>query len=253
MGLSLSGVLTGVARRLLPRSTRRKLARLTVDPPVGAIDFGSLGHTSPISREWGFDRGTPIDRYYIARFLGEHSQDVRGRVLEVAGNDYTLRFGGQRVSVSDILHDAPGSPRATVVADLARGDAIPSDQYDCVICTQTLHLIFDVKAALETLRRILRPGGVLLASVPVITQISRVDMDRTGDFWRFTSAAVRRLFEECFPDGDVEISAHGNVAAAVAFLHGIASEELEASQLDELDPDYETLITVRAVKRRASM
>jgi SAM-dependent methyltransferase len=252
MGLSLSGVLTGVARRLLPSSARRKLARLTVDPPVGAIDFGALGRTSPMSREWGFDRGTPIDRYYIERFLGEHREDVRGRVLEVAGNDYTRRFGGRNVSVSDVLHDAPGSPRATVVADLAVGDGIGSNQYDCVICTQTLHLIFDVSAALGTLHRILRPGGILLASVPVITQISREDMDRTGDYWRFTSAAVRRLFESSFPDSQVEISAHGNVAAAVAFLHGIASEELDASQLDDIDPDYETLITIRAVKGRAS-
>lgn len=237
-----------VLKDLLPPSIRSLLVRYTRRPPIGSVDFGDLRRTKPISDQWGFDRGLPVDRYYIERFLTAHATDIHGRVLEVADNEYTRRFGGDRVTRSDILHDTAGSPRATVVADLAQAGHVPADSFDCIICTQTLQLIYDVQAAIETLHRILKPGGVLLATVPTITQISRADMDRNGDYWRFTSAAARRLFSDRFPGGSVSVEAHGNVLAAIAFLHGVAIEELERRELDDLDPDYEMLLTVRAVK-----
>lgn len=235
-------------KEILPYPIRRRLIRYTRWPPVGSLYFGSLARTSPISTHWGFDRGLPIDRYYIERFLAAHAADIRGRVLEVADNEYTRRYGGDRVTRSDILHDTAGSPRATLVADLAHADHVPSDSFDCIICTQTLQLIYDVQAAIETLHRILKPGGTLLVTVPTITQISRADMDRSGDYWRFTSAAVKRLFSDRFPGGSVSVEAHGNVLAAIAFLHGLATDELKRSELDHMDPDYEMLVTVRAVK-----
>jgi SAM-dependent methyltransferase len=253
---ALLRTLEGAARLVLPQDGRKKafrnVQRLTRWPPVGSVQLGDLRRITPISSNWGFDRGTPVDRYYIERFLSERTADVRGCVLEVADNEYTRRFGADEVTQSDILHDVEGSPRANVVADLAAGDPIPTDAYDCVICTQTLQLIYDVRAAIRTLHRILKPGGVLLATVPTITQISGTDMERTGDYWRFTSVAARRLFEDEFA-GSVEIGRHGNVLAAIAFLHGIATEELSQEELNEFVPDYEVLITIRAVKARATL
>jgi hypothetical protein len=38
------------------------------------------------------------------------------------------------------------------------------------------------------------------------------------------------------------------VLAATAFLHGLASQDLRSEELDHLDPDYQLLITVRAMK-----
>ena len=38
-------------------------------PPVGEVRFGSLRMVTPISTNWGLDRGLPIDRYYIERAL----------------------------------------------------------------------------------------------------------------------------------------------------------------------------------------
>ncbi len=95
----------------------------------------------------------------------------------------------------------------------------------------------------------LRPGGVVLASVPGITPISRYDMDRWGDYWRFTSLCVRRLFEGAFDAGSVEVQSYGNALTATAFVQGMALEELEAAELDHFDRDYEVIIGVRAVKR----
>jgi hypothetical protein len=105
-----------------------------------------------------------------------------------------------------------------------------------------------MQATLNTLHRVLKPGGVLLATFPGISQISRYDMDRWGDYWRFTTSSARRLFEEAFPASQIDMQAHGNVLVAIAFLHGLAVEELRRNELDYHDSDYEVLITVRAVK-----
>jgi hypothetical protein len=46
---------------------------------------------------------------------------------------------------------------------------------------------------------------------------------------------------------------HGNVLAAISFLHGLAAEELRPEELDHRDTDYELLITVRARKSKAAL
>jgi SAM-dependent methyltransferase len=215
----------------------------------------------PIGQVAGAHRGQPIDRFYIEGFLRRHAGrrgyvvgDIKGRVLEV-GDDYYARTLGQHaagespgVERIDVLHGDAGNPEATIVADLASGEGIPSDTYDCVICTQTLLLIYDVRAAVQTLHRILKPGGVVLATVPGISQVCRPDVDLWGDYWRFTSRSVRRLFEESFPPDNVRVEAFGNVFASIAFLHGLAVEDVREEELELLDPDYELLIAVRAVK-----
>jgi SAM-dependent methyltransferase len=242
-----------MAEWIVPKSVRRKLiwrARsMTLRPRVGSIEFGDLRRMTPISNDWGFDRGTVIDRYYIDRFLTRHADDVRGRVLEIGNNDMTKKYGGARVTHSDVLHVANSGPPVTIVGDLSDGAGIPSDVFDCVILTQTLHLVYDVRAVIGTLQRILKPGGIALVTVPAITKISRFDMDRWGQYWSFTSKSARLLFEESFADPNVTVDVAGNVLTATAFLQGIAAEELTPEELDYRDPDFETLIGIRA--RRA--
>lgn len=213
--------------------------------------LGNLLRLSPISREFGFDRGLPIDRYYIEGFLAAHRQDIHGRTLEAADRTYSFRFGGDRVLQSDVLHPQPGNPDATIITDLSCGDGLPSDLFDCILLTQTLQMIFDVRGALGQVCRALKPGGVLLATVPGISQISRYDMDRWGDYWRFTSLSARRLCEEA-GFVDVRVTPYGNVLTSVAFLHGLAAEELHQNELNCCDPDYELLIGIRAVKAQVT-
>lgn len=215
-------------------------------PPVGRVAWGDLRRTVPLSRNFGFDRGQPVDRYYIEAFLDAHAGDVRGRVLEIADNSYTRRFGREQVTQSDVL-SLRAQPHATLVGDLASAGEVPSDTFDCFILTQTLHLIYDVRAALAHAYRILKPGGVLLATVPGITQ---TDLEETWH-WGFTAHSVRRLFEEIFPSDAVTVSEHGNVLAAAALLYGLANQELSTRELDECDPRYTVTLTVRAVKPAA--
>jgi SAM-dependent methyltransferase len=173
-------------------------------------------------------------------------------VLEIGNNYYTQDYGGSRVKVSDVLNVAEGKPQTTIVADLTRADHIPSDTFDCIILTQTLHMIYDIRSVIRTLYRILKPGGVLLATFPGISQTSS---RKYGEqyLWAFNQLSARWLFEEAFPAANVEIKAFGNVLTAASFLYGVAVEELRREELDYHDPDYEVLITLRAVKPEATL
>lgn len=238
----------GFFKSVLPATIYRKMVLITRDPPVGRVDFGGLRSTRPVSSVWGLDRGQPIDRYYIEKFLTQQTAHIRGHVLEIGTDAYTKRYGGKNIVKSDILHISSQSEQATIVADLRNAPHVDSEQFDCIICTQTLQFIYEVEAAIATLYRLLKPGGALLATFPGISQISRYDMDRWGDFWRFTSASAYRLFSTPSPAADVKVSVYGNVLAATAFLHGLATAELTHNELDEFDPDYEVLVAVCLVK-----
>jgi SAM-dependent methyltransferase len=218
-------------------------------PAPRRVRFGDLRRLTPISRAFGFDRGRPVDRYYLERFLEAHAGEIRGRVLEIGDDAYTRRFGGGRVERSDVLDLKADNPKATFVADLTRADHVPSDSFDCIVCTQTLLFIYDVQAAIATLHRILTPGGVLLGTFPAVSQVCRYDMDRWGDYWRFTTASIARLLGDAFGPEQIEVAAQGNVLAAISFLHGLAAEELTREELDFQDPDYQVIVTARAVKR----
>lgn len=238
-------------RKVVPAAIRRRLRLLSGGRngrvPVGAVRFGTLRRLTPISPSFGFDRGRPIDRYYVERFLGQHAQDVRGRVLEIGDATYTREFGGCRVTHSDVLHVHEGNPSATLIGDLSTAAFIPSDTFDCIILTQTLHLIYDLPAALGTIQRILKPGGVVLATVPGITQISNDEWSESW-YWAFTDQSIRRLFQEQFPEPNVQVDVFGNVLAATSFLHGLATEELTVPELEHRDPRYQMLIAVKATK-----
>jgi SAM-dependent methyltransferase len=228
---------------------KQMIHRLWVrQPRLGTVDLGDLAQTKPISSDFGLDRGLPVDRYYIEGFLTKYASDIHGHVLEVMEPLYTHKMGGDRVTRSDVLHVTSGNPKATIVADLTEANHLPSDTFDCIILTQTLQFIYNVPAALQTLHRILKPGGVLLITVSGISQISREDMDRWGQYWSFTTLSMERLLTEVFDPKQVQVNAHGNVLSAIALLHGLVTEELEPSELDYFDPDYQVLISARAVK-----
>jgi SAM-dependent methyltransferase len=238
-------------RRIVSSSARRRLRpvrRAYVDwrrrrPP----DLGDLRRVTPIDPNWGFERGTPIDRVYVERFIGGHASDIRGRVLEIAAPDYTTRFGSG-VERVDVLMAREGNPQATIVADLADAPQIPDETFDCAIVTQTLQFVWDAPAAFTTLHRILAPGGVLLATVPGITKISPPEDEEFGEWWHFTARSARRLAEQAFGEGAVEVEAFGNVLAASGFLYGLAASDLRAEELDVRDRLYEVIVGVRAVR-----
>ncbi len=211
------------------------------------FEWGDFARLTPISTDWGADRGRCIDRYYIEQFLEAHAADVHGDVLEVHDDDYTRAYGGSRVVRSDVLDIDPTNQRATISADLRRADVIASDSYDCVILTQTLHVIYDVRAVLRECARILKPDGVLLATLPFASRLAP-EQGPDGDFWRFAPAAARRLFEECFAPDRLDVRAYGNVLVNIAFLYGLACHELTPHEFETHNPYFPALVSVRARK-----
>ena len=237
-------------RTVVPEGMYRWLAQHKRRVSSHWVRWGSLDRATPISAHWGHDRGQPIDRYYIERFLAGHADDIQGRVLEVGDARYTKQFGASRVTRSDVLHALPGNPDATFVGDIAQADDLPGDAFTCLLFTQVLQYVFEVRAAVRQMHRILAPGGVALVTVPGIIKADQGAMERWPDCWRFTSQSAHRLFEDTFGAGNVRVEAFGNVRAAVATLHGLAREDLRAADLDLRDPHYEVTIGVRAVKSR---
>ena len=203
---------------------------------------------NPISRVFGADRGTPIDRFYINSFLHANRALIKGVVMEISESTYSKKFGSN-ITAYEVLSNTDSNPHATVIGDLADHRTLPSNKVDCFICTQTLNFIYDYKAAVDGLHQILNNDGVALITVAGISQISRYDMERWGDYWRFTTLSMQKVFEDIFGEGNVTVDYYGNVFSSMSFLNGVAAEELAESELLAKDQDYQMIITIVAKKK----
>ncbi len=213
------------------------------------LDFGVLRRLRPFSDSWGFDRGVPVDRYYISEFMAENCADIRDHVVEVGDRHYTKRFGGGRVTVSDVL--MPRQDRSvTIEADLRNAPHVADGSFDCVIATQVLECIDEFHLATSTIHRILKPGGVALVTLP---SIQRLDNPHEWPLlWGFSDGAARFMFEKQFGERNSAVRAYGNILSATAFLYGLSAHELTDAELNHTDPDYQVIVGVRARKPDAS-
>lgn len=222
-------------------------AQVTGDAAPGPIDVGRLASATPLSDEFGFDRGQPIDRLFIETFLDAHRADIRGRALEIGDDSYCRRFGDGRIDRQDVLnvHAVPG---ATIVGDLSRPGLLPAASFDAIVFTQTLHIIYDMRAAVRALHAALKPGGVALVTVPGITRIDPGEWSRRW-FWSLTPLAAWHLFAEFFDPEDLSVDSFGNVYSATLFLHGAAVAEADPALLAPHDPTFPVIVTIRARRR----
>ncbi len=204
----------------------------------------------PLDDTYGMNRGTPVDRYYIERFLEGRRSLIQGRVMEVGDRRYTLQFGGDRVKESVVLHVEGEDPQKNQIkGNFATGEGLPQEEIDCLVCTQTLPFIYDLHAAADHMVKILKPGGCALVTVAGISQIIQYEKIHYGHFWGFTDMSLRELFAQNPAVESVAVETYGNVKAACGFLYGISSEEMDKGELDFLDPDYQ-LIIAAVVKKK---
>jgi SAM-dependent methyltransferase len=246
----LASTLVRKLARPAPQGLRQRARRLirprgSSAPRVGPFRFGDFGSAWPACADFGYSRGLPIDRYYVEAFLAKRSADIQGRALEIGDASYCRRFG--KVAHQDVLHVNASASEATITGDLSQTGVLPLGVFDCMIVTQTLHLIYDVRAAIREMYKALKPGGVLLLTSPGISRIDRGDWKDTW-YWSLTEASIRRLFSEVFGEENCEVGLHGNVYAATCFLQGLALEEVDRTKLDVLDPSFPVVLTVRACK-----
>jgi hypothetical protein len=229
-------------KRLLAKPYKR-LGRLLRKP-----DWNNLRSLVPISRSFGLNRGTPIDRIYIEDFLKKNEGSIKGCTLEIADNFYSKKFG-TAVNKFEILHVTRDNNKATIIGDLTDINTLPENRIDCFICTQTLNFIYNFQDAIKGAKHLLKEGGVVLVTVAGITQVSTYDMSRWGDYWRFTTLSIQKSFEDVFGKGNVEVDFYGNVLTSIAFLEGICAEELIESELFFKDSNYPMTIVVKAIKQ----
>ena len=241
-----------MTRLLLKIASRiKKKVKRTVFP----LNRNWLNCKEPFSRVFGLDRGTAIDRRFMEDFLSLHKDNIQGKVLEIGGDQYTYQFGGRLASTA-ILAGSEKSSRSSCFPypsyDLTAHHSLDAaGKYDCVIATNVLNFIYDFRAATQGLAKLTQPdSGVLLVTLAGVSQISRFDYDRWGDYWRFNDMSVRQLFEEYFKE--VEIIAYGNAPLAAAFIMGLSQEEVPESLFQHHDPDYQILIGVKAMKPRSN-
>jgi SAM-dependent methyltransferase len=210
---------------------------------LGLPRWGNLRRVEPFSRRFGFERGTPIDRYYLHTFLAAHAAAITGDVLEIQQPDYTRRFGRALVATDSVDVNPAFSP--TYLCDLAQAERIiPSDRYDCFLLPNTLCVLRDIEGCLRQALRVVRPGGVILATTATLGPLA----PDVPDYWRLSVDGWREILTRTWPGCGVLIEAHGNCLAATAAMLGLAAEELTPAELDVLDPLYPVLVTIRCDK-----
>jgi len=232
------GLLVGqLARHLTPR-TRVWLHCIAKGLPTPR--WGNLRRLRPFSESYGFERGTPVDRYYLHRFLEQHRHLITGRVLEIEDPGHTRQYGHDLTATDSVNIVAGTYAHLTYLVDLAQSEGvIPDDSYDCFLLPNTLCVRRDIEACLRHALRVVKPGGVILASTGTF-----VPLTGTGDdYWRLSAEGWRELAARTWPGCDVSIEGHGNCLAAVAAMLGLAWEELDAKELEYHDPKFPVLVT----------
>ena len=107
------------------------------------------------------DLGCGEGRHVIAAYLAAE--------VDAIGVDLSLAdLKNAQVKAEDFLTDTAGDEQRSL--GLASADALrlpfADNSFDKVICSEVLEHIPDYRAALTEIRRVLKPGGLLCASVP---------------------------------------------------------------------------------------
>ena len=225
------------ARTLVGPATTTRLRCLVRG--YGLPRWGNLRRTTPFSSTFGFERGTPIDRYYLHRFLTRHRDVITGDVLEVQNSSYTERFG-RAVARADTFDIVPQSA-PTHRCDFSHcEDVIPGAAYDCLLLPNTLPHLRELDLALAHARRVVRPGGTILASAAGLLPLT----GDVPDYWRLSPDGWRERLRDAWPGAAIDVAGHGNCLAAIAAQLGLAVEELSEAELDVPDPRYPVLTTI---------
>lgn len=196
----------------------------------------------PISRRFGLERGNAVDRKLIEDFIEQNSEHIIGTVMEVGTDIYSQKYGTEDVRNIIVLH-VKGWGKNAIKGNFETGEGIKDNMVDCLICTQTLQYIFDLKSAVQNIYRMIKPGGYLLLTVPGIKSLCTYDDDNWGEKWSFTEKSIRQLFEPVFGRDNCEINTYGNVKIATAYMYGICYEELKEEDFSYNDKQFPFIIT----------
>lgn len=144
-----------------------------------------------------------VDQYHltairknIQQFLSEAGLNWgnnRGLLLDIApqAHEGARPFFSDKMEIETL--DIDPCAGTTYCADLCKtNDKISSDRFDVVVCTEVLEHVVNPFAAVAEIHRLLKPGGLLLASSPFNFRIH----GPLPDCWRFTEHGWRALLNE---------------------------------------------------------
>jgi SAM-dependent methyltransferase len=210
-------------------------------PSRGKVNWGSLGAYVPISTGFGFERGTPIDRYYLNRFIEEVRSQVRGVVIEIGGslNNRTVYnfVNAREYHAMDLIQ----RPDVDIVGNAEDPAAFPASSIDSVIAFNVLEHCREPWVVIDNALLWLKPGGALFCMVPNAQRIHKMP----GDYWRPLPQAVSWMLRRFSTH---QLRVYGNPIALVASFMGIASEEVPRRDLDFFNPDYPVATCAVAIK-----
>ncbi len=212
-----------------------------LSPTPGSLDWGDLRRIAPICNSFGFTRGTPIDRYYLDRFIGEIRFQVTGKVLEVGGvvqNRELYQF--DRVTEYQTL-DIAARSGVTLVGDVHDAAIIEPESLDAVVLFNVLEHCHNPWMVVQNIYHWLKMEGKCFCMVPNAQRLHNFPQD----YWRPLPDGIRQLFQNF---SQQNLSVYGNPLTVVASFLGIAAEELSPQELDDFHPDYPVATCAIAMK-----
>jgi hypothetical protein len=208
--------------------------------PIGSIDFGDLKRERPFCPHFGHFRGTPIDRYYLDRFIDEIRDEVKGVTLEIGGskgNKELYKFNNATTYLTMDL----GGPDLDIVGDAHDPNIIEEASLDTVVLFNVLEHCEQPWAVVDNIYRWLKPNGQVVCMVPNAQRVHRVPFD----YWRILPDALNSIFSR-FPKRKLHV--YGNPVTVTASYYGIASEEFSREELDYYHENYPVANCIHAQK-----
>jgi SAM-dependent methyltransferase len=192
--------------------------------------------SAPAPRERTFLRGRsealrefvsemPWERESIAAFVAEAARALPpgARVLDVGAGDAPYRELFEHVDYRTSDWEASpheGARRADVIGS-ADTLPLPDAELDAVLCTQVLEHVPEPAPVLAELHRILRPGGRLYLTVPLVWELHELP----HDYYRYTQPALEHLLAGAGFTG-VDVQPRTDSLTALAQLMTTVSWEL---------------------------
>ena len=203
-----------------------------------------------LSNDYGDSRGTPITRFYIQDFFLNLNHFDWGNCLEFGDNRYIKQFGKNVTENHTFKFSNKFKHHDNIFyGDLTKFSTLPEKKFDLIVCTNVLNFIFDVKSAIRGIHRMLKKNGKCIVTVDgPSSHISRFDMERWGDFWRFTNLSAKKIFEQLNFKVEKNIT-YGNPYACSAQLNGFSTQDIDQSKLFPSDQDYQLLIALYLTKK----
>jgi SAM-dependent methyltransferase len=218
----------------------RLIAEALLIVPVGRIDFGDFRGRLPFCPQFGSFRGTPIDRYYLDKFILEIREKVTGKTLEVGGKRENHQLYDFRKASPYLTMDLEGKG-LDIVADAHDTNAVAENSLDSIVIFNVLEHCERPWVVVGNIHRWLKDGGQVFCMVPNAQRVHRLPKD----FWRILPDAMDSLFSGF---AQRQLYVYGNPLTVVAAHVGISAEELTTAELDDFHESYPIATCIHAHK-----